>query len=218
MIRSHAGSILFLSMRRVWYATILWPRAFLVVLMYCVAPCMYYVASHVEIDSDADTTLLSPETSLLRLRRSDMIHVIEFCCCRTLLWTAARLSVLSDFQLCQLAIIAVGPANAMREASSLGMTTLRGFKYMMKAFTIEHGGIATWDGRTESLNTKSREHGFIDTYGPTRRRALQRQPSLAVTPAPPRPARVAIEEIEHVIPQTPRIVRRRITRKSPACV
>lgn len=125
-------------------------------------------------DSDAefDGMGVPASATLLTLRRPLLIHVLEFCSHRKDKMTAARLSVLHDVQLCQLAVIAVGLKRAQQPADTLGVRTFNGFKHMMKAIAIEGPGLPSLDGSW--LEEKSRELGFDDSICLTARKRLRR--------------------------------------------
>ena len=91
---------------------------------------------HDDEDSDADFEQMDVRLSLMTLLRADKIKVIEFTDPEEL--SCCRLAQLSDMQLHMLCFI-VSPALCTKDAKSLGVHTMAGFKRMMKASSVDNG-------------------------------------------------------------------------------
>ena len=110
-------------------------------------------------DDEYDACEIAPDATLLSLSRAQLIMVLEFACPQRHNMTAARLSVIGDSQLRQLAVLAIGTGRAQQSAGSTGARTIGSFKHMVKAFALEHGWLERWDGNSNSLDAAFVEVG-----------------------------------------------------------
>ena len=156
------------------------PTCFFVPVPYAprAAPNLYDSGSADSICDDEPGDAIPGTTTLLTLRRAELIHVLEFSSLRKEKMTAARLSVLSDVQLSQVAVILVGLKTALRSARSFGVRTFGGFKHMVKAIALEGAGFPSL--APDEIDARSRELGFDDALcGPGARKLLRRNRSTA---------------------------------------
>ena len=113
--------------------------------------------------SEADFDAMDERRSLIKLKRSDMIKVLEYV--DPHVFYCVRLAQHSDMELKKLCYL-VSPNLCTRTVRELGLTTMAGFKRMMKAASVDNGKLEKLvsDGFT-NLDELAREEGWEDAFG-----------------------------------------------------